>query len=70
MVRRAADWQFGCKAPDELFEDDWQETCPQEVLSMVIGRGLRCEGSGSIGPWCEDCQFGVGQYIEEAEWFE
>lgn len=67
-VRNAYDWQFGCKAPDSLFEDNWEETCDEDVLELVGLYGLPCSGELAVGPCCMDCAFGADQYIESSEW--
>ena len=53
--RRTSTWLYHCDAPDEVFAPTWEEI-PEQFREMIDEmNGLRCDGGGVPGPWCEPC---------------
>lgn len=47
-----------CRAPKELFFDNWASY--PDILREIMENGpIQCEGSGAMGTYCKDCRFGT-----------
>ena len=47
-----------CRAPEELFADDWEDLSPAaQAWYAVKGHHLPCEGQGDPGMYCDGCRY-------------
>lgn len=61
---------YSCDAPDIVFSENWDEV-PQEHKDLISDCGLRCDGGGVPGHWCDEgfsgCPYFGGKEVEEDE---
>ena len=67
-MKRTVTKIYECKAPKELFAEDW-DTVPQKLKDKIPeGKGLGCDGGGVPGTWCHgtiiDCHWAAKPVIE------
>ncbi|GAG77358.1 unnamed protein product [marine sediment metagenome] len=49
---------YDCHAPPEAIDRDWHNM-PGRIKNTILEMsGLRCDGGGVPGPWCESCKWG------------